>query len=79
MSEIMDDHDAGFEAGLKKAYELVGELAIFYRDNIECGDDWPEEEKISFKKELQAQVNACRYAQYVIQKGTLDEEDELPW
>lgn len=79
MSEIMDDYDAGFIAGRKKAYELVGELAVFYRDNIDCGDDWPEDEKIAFKKELQAQVNACRYAQYVIQRGTFDEEDELPW
>ncbi len=37
MNEIMDDYDAGFLAGRKKAYELVGELAEFYRDNIDCG------------------------------------------
>ena len=71
--------DLAYEKGLKKAYELVGELAEFYRDNIDCGDDWPEDEKIAFKKELQAQVNACRYAQYVIQRGKFNEEDELPW
>ena len=69
----------GYENGLKKAFVLVGQLAEFYRDNIDCGEDWPEDEKIAFKKELQAQVNACRYAQHVIRKGTWDEEDELPW
>ena len=98
MSEVMDDYDAGFEAGkydlnrivalkedlayeagLKKAFELIGQLADFYRDNIDCGDDWPEEEKKAFAKEKQAQVNACKYAQHVIRKGVWDEEDELPW
>ena len=69
----------GYENGMKKAWELVGELAVFYRDNIDCGDDWPVDEKVAFKKELQAQVNACRYAQHVIKSGTFDEKDELPW
>ena len=76
---IIDDYDAGFQAGLEKAYDLIGKLAVFYRDNIVCGDDWPDEEKKSFNRELKAQVNACRYAQYVIQSGEFDEEDDTVW
>ena len=55
---VVIKEDLAYEAGLKKAFELVGQLADFYRDNIDCGEDWPEEEKKAFKKELQAQVNA---------------------
>ena len=98
MSEVMDDYDAGFEAGkhdlnrivalkedlayeagLKKAYELVGQLANFYKDNIVCGDDWPDRRKKAFKKERQAQVNACKYAQHVIQEGVWDDEEDECW
>ena len=79
MSQIMDDHDAGYIAGLQRAFELVGKLAEMYKDGIECGVEWPEAEKVTFKKELQAQVNACRYAQHVIQRGVWEEERELPW
>tara|TARA_Y100000310_G_C20259679_1_gene613045 strand:- start:299 stop:526 length:228 start_codon:yes stop_codon:yes gene_type:complete len=75
----MDDYDAGTVNGLKLAFELVGKLAKVYEDGIDCGEDWPEEEKTTFKKELQAQVNACRYAQHVIRKGVWEEEEELPW
>ena len=68
----------GYENGLKKAFELVGELAKVYEDGIDCGDDWSGEEKEAFRKELKAQVNACKYAQVVIQNGNFDDED-LPW
>ena len=69
----------GYENGLKKAFVLVGELADFYRDNIVCGEDWPEEEKREFQKMKKAQENACRYAQVIIRKGEFKDEEELPW
>lgn len=77
--EIMDEEDAGYIAGLKKAFALVGELADFYRDNIVCGDDWSEEEQREFRLVKKAQENACRYAQVIIRKGEFESEEELPW
>ena len=77
--EIMDDFDAGLLEGRKHAWDLVGELADFYKNEIVCGDDWPEEEKEAFKKEIQAQVNALQYARHVIKVGSFDEEMEFPW
>jgi len=69
----------GYENGMKRAFELVGELAVFYRDNVVCGDDWPDEEKVDFNKEIKANINTCRYAQHVIRTGHFNEKDELPW
>jgi len=68
--------DLAYKRGLEKAFDLVGQLADFYKNNIVCGDDWSEEEKAIFKKEIQAQVNACKYAQVVIQQGEYKDEEE---
>jgi hypothetical protein len=77
--EIMDNYDAGHLDGLKLAYALVGKLADFYKNNIVCGDDWPDEEKREFFRIKKGQENACRYAQHVIRTGTFRDEEELPW
>lgn len=70
---IMDEEDAGYVDGLKKAYELVGKLAEFYDKQKEITN---EDKQLS---NLQAQVNACRYAQFVIRKGEWKDGEELPW
>ena len=75
----MDDYDAGYTAGRKRAFHLVGDLADFYENNIVCGEDWPDDEKVDFKEKLKAQVNACRYAQHVIKTDKWSEEEEYPW
>ena len=83
MTEIMDDYTYGFTAcfveGNKKAFDLLGQIDDFYENNIVCGEDWPEDEIKKFKGEIKAQVNACKYAQVVIQNGKLEDEEELPW
>ena len=45
MSEIMNDHDAGIEAGRKRAHDLVGELADFYANNISIDERASDEQK----------------------------------
>lgn len=79
MSEIMNDHDAGIEAGRKRAHDLVGELADFYANNIGIDEKASDEEKVEHKMKCQAQANACRYAQHVIRVNSFREEEELPW
>ena len=72
-------YNKGFEEGRKRAFDLVGELADFYKNNIGIDESVSEEEKAIFKKGLQHQVNACRYAQHVIRKNEFGGEEELPW
>jgi len=72
----MDEEDAGYIDGLKKAYELVGNLADFYKNQKET---YGGDHTCGTWKEFQGQENACRYAQHVIRKGEWNEEEELPW
>jgi hypothetical protein len=79
MSEIMNDHDAGVEAGRARAHALVGELAEFYANNTGIiNERASDEEKVEHQKIRKAQENACRYAQYVIKINKVREEEESP-
>lgn len=66
-------HDRGYQAGvkdgMKRAWTLVGELRDFYRDEIDITSEASKEEKLRFKRDIQAQVNALNFARVVIQDG----------
>jgi hypothetical protein len=85
MSEEITQHvqyergyNKGFEAGRKRAFELIGELADFYEHGVGIDEDAPEEEKKEHKRDCQLQTNACRYAQVVIRQNDFSDAD-LPW
>jgi hypothetical protein len=68
----------GFEAGRKRAFELIGELADFYEHGCGIAEDASDEEKLLDKNSRTSQVNACRYAQIVIRQNDFTDAD-LPW
>ena len=76
---IMDEEDAGYVAGLKKAHELVGKLAHCYGNEIAVDSNASDEEKAIHERICKAQENACKYAQHVIRVGEWKDEEELPW
>lgn len=71
-------YDIGFLDGLKRAYELVGNLGDFYENKVSISENATDEEKSLHENAKKSQVNACRYAQHVIRKNSFGEED-LPW
>jgi len=71
-------YDIGFLDGLKRAYDLVGNLGDFYESNNAVNEDVTNEEKSLHENAKKSQVNACRYAQHVIRKNSFG-EDDLPW
>ena len=71
-------YNKGFVSGLKRAFELVGQLAEFYESGLKVSEEVSEEEKRLHDNSRKNQVNACRYAQHVIRKNSFGEED-LPW
>ena len=85
MSEQITEHvsydrgyNKGFVSGLKRAFELVGQLGDFYEDGVGISENATDEEKLLHENSRKNQVNACRYAQHVIRKNSFGEED-LPW
>ena len=85
MSEEITEHvsydrgyNKGFISGLKRAFELVGQLGDFYEDGVGVSENVTDEEKRLHENSRRNQVNACRYAQHVIRKNSFGEED-LPW
>ena len=85
MSEEITEHvsydrgyNKGFVSGLKRAFELVGQLGDFYEDGVSISENATDEEKRLHENSRRNQVNACRYAQHVIRKNSFGEED-LPW
>lgn len=85
MSEEITEHvsydrgyNKGFISGLKRAFELVGQLGDFYEDGVSISESATDEEKRLHENSRKNQVNACRYAQHVIRKNSFGEED-LPW
>ena len=85
MSEEITEHvsydrgyNKGFISGLKRAFELVGQLGDFYEDGVGISENATDEEKRLHENSRKNQVNACRYAQHVIRKNSFGEED-LPW
>ena len=85
MSEEITEHvsydrgyNKGFISGLKRAFELVGQLGDFYEDGVSVSESATDEEKRLHENSRRNQVNACRYAQHVIRKNSFGEED-LPW
>lgn len=85
MSEQITEHvsydrgyNKGFISGLKRAFELVGQLGDFYEDGVGISENATDEEKRLYENSRRNQVNACRYAQHVIRKNSFGEED-LPW
>ncbi len=71
-------YNKGFVSGLKRAFELVGQLGDFYEDGLSVSENATDEEKRLHENSKKNQVNACRYAQHVIRKNSFGEED-LPW
>ena len=71
-------YNKGFVSGLKRAFELVGQLGDFYEDGVGISENATDEEKRLHENSRRNQVNACRYAQHVIRKNSFGEED-LPW
>lgn len=71
-------YNKGYEAGRKRAFELVGELAEFYDNGVGIDEDASDEEKLLDKNSRTSQVNACRYAQIVIRQDNFTDAD-LPW
>jgi len=72
-------YNKGFEAGCRRAFELIGELADFYENGVGIDEDTSsEEEKREHKRDRQLQTNACRYAQVVIRQNDFTDAD-LPW
>ena len=71
-------YNKGFVNGLKRAFELVGELGNFYENGLTISENATEQEKELHKNSNKNKVNACRYAQHVIRKNSFGEED-LPW
>ena len=63
-------YDIGFVDYLKRAFELVGQLAEFYENGLKVSDDLSEEEKDSYENSNRGRANACRYAQQVIRKNS---------
>ena len=85
MSEEITEHvsydrgyNKGFVSGLKRAFELVGQLGDFYEDGVSISESATDEEKRLHENSRRNQVNACRYAQHVNSKNSFGEED-LPW
>ena len=85
MSEEITEHvsydrgyNKGFVSGLKRAFELVGQLGDFYEDGFSISENATDEEKRLHENSRRNQVNACRYAQHVIRKNSFGDED-LPW
>ena len=85
MSEQITEHvsydrgyNKGFVSGLKRAFELVGQLAEFYENGLKVSEELSEEEKRLHENSNRGRANACRYAQHVIRKNSFGEED-LPW
>jgi hypothetical protein len=85
MSEEITEHvsyergyNKGYEAGRKRAFELIGELADFYEHGCGIAEDASDEEKLLDKNSRTSQVNACRYAQIVIRQNDFTDAD-LPW
>lgn len=85
MSEEITEHvhyergyNKGFEEGRKRAFELVGELADFYDNNIGIDERASDAEKKQHELDCKKQANACRYAQHVIRSNNFGDED-LPW
>ena len=85
MSEEITEHvsydrgyNKGFVSGLKRAFELIGQLGDFYEDGVGVSENATDEEKRLHENSRRNQVNACRYAQHVIRKNSFGEED-LPW
>ena len=85
MSEEITEHvsydrgyNKGFISGLKRAFELVGQLGDFYEDGVGISENATDEQKRLHENSRRNQVNACRYAQHVIRKNSFGEED-LPW
>ena len=72
------EYDTGFVDGLKRAFELVGQLAEFYESGLKVSEEVSEEEKRLHENSNRGRANACRYAQHVIRKNSFGEED-LPW
>jgi hypothetical protein len=70
--------DNGFVEGLKRAFDLVGELGDFYESGMIVSDKLSDEQKKLHENSNRGRVNACRYAQLVIRKNSFGEED-LPW
>ena len=71
-------YNKGFVSGLKRAFELVGQLGDFYKDGVSISESATDEEKRLHENSRKNQVNACRYAQHVIRKNSFG-EDDLPW
>ena len=71
-------YNKGFVSGLKRAFELVGQLGDFYEYGVSISESATDEEKRLHENSRRNQVNACRYAQHVIRKNSFGEED-LPW
>ena len=71
-------YNKGFEAGRKRAFELIGELADFYENGIGIEEDASDGEKKQHERDCKLQTNACRYAQIVIRNNSFSDED-LPW
>ena len=85
MNEEITEHVAydrgynkGYEAGRKRAFELIGELAEFYENGVGIDEDASDEKKLLDKNSRTSQVNACRYAQIVIRQNDFTDAD-LPW
>ena len=82
MSEEITEHvsyergyNKGYEAGRKRAFELIGELADFYEHGCGIAEDASDEEKLLDKNSRTSQVNACRYAQIVIRQNDFTDAD----
>ena len=67
MNEEITEHIAhdrgynkGYEAGRKRAFELIGELAEFYENEVGIDEDASDEEKRLHENSRRNQVNACR-------------------
>ena len=71
-------YQIGYGDGLKRAFELVGQLAEFYESGLKVSEEVSEEEKRLHENSNRGRANACRYAQHVIRKNSFGEED-LPW
>ena len=71
-------YNKGYEAGRKRAFDLIGELADFYEDGYGIDENASDEEKLLDKNSRTSRVNACRYAQVVIRQDDFTDAD-LPW
>ena len=71
-------YNKGYEAGRKRAFDLIGELADFYDHGYGIDENASDDEKLLDKNSRTSQVNACRYAQIVIRQDDFTDAD-LPW